>query len=445
MSPDNAAIAVSILILGFMWLDRDVKDGTSWALWIPVVWLSLAGSRSVSQWMQLGPPVSADQILEGSPLDRLVYTGLLLVGVAVLASRKKQVATLLRANVPILLFFVYCAVSFLWSDFPEVAFKRWIKALGDLVVVLIVWTDPEPIVAIKQLLARTGYLLIPLSVLFIKYFPDLGRGYGRWDGTTYYTGVTTAKNSLGAICLLLGLASVWRIFDDFHERKQPGGTRRLVAQGVILTMVLWLFWIANSMTSLSCFLLASALIAMTTSRAIMRRPALLHVLLAAMIAVCVAVLFLDVSPDVLKMMGRNPTLTDRTEVWSVILGMSGNSLVGTGFESFWLGPRLGKLWAMYTWGPTEAHNGYIEIFLNLGWAGVVLLALVLLTGYRTVVSGLRRALPASSLMLALFFVGIVFNFTEAAFFRMMTPTWILLLLAIIRVPVSSCVTLQTSG
>ena len=85
-------------------------------------------------------------------------------------------------------------------------------------------------------------------------------------------------------------------------------------------------------------------------------------------------------------MGRNPTLTDRTEVWSVILNQAGNPWVGTGFESFWLGPRLDRIWSIYSWHPGEAHNGYIEIYLNLGWTGLVLLAVVIATGYRTVIA-----------------------------------------------------------
>ena len=75
-------------------------------------------------------------------------------------------------NAPILLFFSYCAVSILWSDYPDVALRRWIKALGDLVMVMIILTDPEPLAALKRFLARTGFLLVPVSVLLIKYYPD---------------------------------------------------------------------------------------------------------------------------------------------------------------------------------------------------------------------------------------------------------------------------------
>ena len=77
--------------------------------------------------------------------------------------------------VPILIFFPYCALSILWADYPLVAFKHWNKGIGDLVMVLVVLTDPEPAAAFKRLLSRLGFVLLPLSILFIKYYPSIGR------------------------------------------------------------------------------------------------------------------------------------------------------------------------------------------------------------------------------------------------------------------------------
>jgi len=197
-------------------------------------------------------------------------------------------------------------------------------------------------------------------------------------------------------------------------------------------MVFWLLWIANSMTSLSCLLMASALLLVTNFRAVVRRPAVVHLLIVSMLAVSASVLFVGVSPDTLAAMGRDPTLTDRTKVWGSLFNLVQNPLWGTGFESYWLGPRLEKLWSVYWWRPSEAHNGYIEVYLNLGWIGVILLALVLVTGYRKVIAAYRRKMPLATLALAYFLVGLAYNFTEAAFFRMLTPVWVFLLFAIVH-------------
>src|SRR5215471_12744321 len=188
MNPRIATAVYTLLIIGLFWLDREKKARTSACLWFPVLWILLACSRSVSQWLQLGVPIdSSDQVLEGSPVDRNVYMGLVAVGVIVLACRFRQLGRLLRGNPVVVGFFLYCLVSLTWSDYPDVAFKRWITAMGDFIMVLIVVTDRDPAAAVKRVLVQTGYLLIPLSLLFIKYYPELGKGYGRWDYKAYYT------------------------------------------------------------------------------------------------------------------------------------------------------------------------------------------------------------------------------------------------------------------
>ncbi len=433
MSPPIATVVFAFGILGLFWLERDRNSRVSGALWIPVVWMLIAGSRMVSEWLQVAPATTVDQYLEGSPLDRLVLGSLLAAGLIVLVSRGTKVVTVLRANGPILLFFSYCAVSVLWSDYPDVAFKRWTKAVGDLVMVLVVLTDADPLAALKRLLARTGFLLIPISVLLIKYYPDLGRGYNPWVWTPYYTGVATTKNLLGMISLIFGLGSLWRIFQEFRNGDRKRITGPLIAHGALLAMVLWLFWVANSVTSLSCFLLGGGLMVVTRMLRLGQKPFFVHLFVAAVLVVSFSALFLDTGTGLVNDLGRDATLSGRTALWTQLLGMAGNPLFGTGFESFWLGQRLEKLWSMYWWHPNEAHNGYLEVFLNLGWTGVALIGLVMITGYRNVIAAFRREPDAGSLSLTYFLVAATYNFTEAGF-RMMDPIWIIFLTAITVIP-----------
>jgi len=436
MSPGIATVVFAAGILGLFWLDRDKEAKTSRALWIPVIWLSIACTRNVSEWLQMSPPDTASQLLEGSPVDRLVWSCLLAVGLIVLVKRR-QLAGLLRANRVIVFFLFYCAVSLLWSDFPGVAFKRWTKAVGDFVMVLIVLTDREPLAAFKRLVARLAYVLIPLSVLFMEYYPELGGGRYERTGKSYYTGVTSNKNTLGVICLCLGLGTLWRFLAVYQGREGTGHIRRIIANGVILAMVVWLFYLIDSVTALCTFLMASALLLVMNFRAVMRRPAVVHLLVASMVAVSASVVFLSFNPEALHAMGRNSTLTDRTDLWAQLLSMVRNPLFGTGFESFWLGPRLEEVWRLVPWRPLQAHDGYLEVYLNLGWTGVALLLVVLGRGYWTVFRALRRNDPAGNLWLAYFFVGLAYNYTEAAFFRIQAPAWLFFLFAIVSVPAVS--------
>src|SRR5579859_4431110 len=137
-----ATLLCFIGIGGLWWLDRERTTRTSMALWIPTLWLAICCSRMPSQWTEIfgwrGDPASPsyNPMLDGSPFDRYLLTCMLFVGIVVLARRRKKLFTILRANGPMLAFFAYCLVSTLWSDYTDVSFKRWIKAVGDLAVVL---------------------------------------------------------------------------------------------------------------------------------------------------------------------------------------------------------------------------------------------------------------------------------------------------------------------
>ncbi len=415
-------IVFIIGILALFALDRDKRTRTSKALWVAVVWLFLAGSRPVSFWLHMRMiGTSADDLLEGSPLDRAVITVLIVVALIVLFARGRRVATLLRANGPILLFLCYCGVSILWSDFPDVAFKRFVRAVGDLAMVLVVLTDLRPSVAAERVLVRAGFVIFPLSILF-----EIGRGY---SGLGYHAGLTTDKNMFGMISLILGLAAVWRFLMMLRDEERKYRIRRLIARGAIATMAVWCIWTAKSATSMACFLVGGVLIAIARRWGPARKPALLHVFVASVVFLALYAAILNPDVGIASAMGKDPTLTGRTDVWQTVISMSPSPLFGAGFESFWLGPRLKKLWSIYVWHPNEAHNGYIEVYLNLGWMGLSLLGFVLITGYRRVVSRVRLYPDTGNLALAYFVVAVVYSLTEAGF-RMFSLVWIAFLLSI---------------
>src|SRR5436190_5433980 len=311
MPASLAALVFGLGIAGLFYLDRDDDERPSPALWLPVVWMFIGASRMPSEWF--GQHLAAAQLdlyLEGSPFDRLFLSGILALLLVVLIARARRSGPLLLANGPLIVFFLYCLLSVLWSDFSLVSFKRWTKALGNIAMVLVVLTDPHPAAAIKRLFARTGFLLIPLSVLLIKYYPDLGRIYSRWTWTWTSIGVATDKNGLGAICLVFGLASLWRLVQTYRDRTAAWRRRQLAAHGIVLVMVFWLFVKADSSTALACFLLGAGIILISalpgTQRAARANAIVLTVALGP---VLMAFLFQDLYTNFVEGLGRNTTLT----------------------------------------------------------------------------------------------------------------------------------------
>ena len=431
MSSHLAAAICWLGIAGLFYLDRDKMARTSKALWLPVLWLGIVGSRPISIWLGIEPPPNVNVQLEGSPVDRFVFQVLLAAGVIVLIGRRKKTRSLLKTSWPALLYFTYCLASVIWSPFPDVAFKRWIKAIGDLVMVLVVVTDPDPIAALRRLISRTGFVLLPLSVLFIRYFGDLGRGYTP-DGGPMNTGVTTNKNTLGLITFVITLGTLWNVWTLFCRKDAPGRGRHLLAQGTLLAIGIVVLVMAQSATSIACFAIGAALILATNLLVVRRSPGVVHALVLMMILGGGLTMFFGAGGSLVHALGRQTNFTGRTEIWAAVLPAVPNSVVGAGFESFWIGPWLNDVYhglSQYMH-VNEAHNGYIEVYLNLGWVGVGLLGVILLSGYLHAISVFRRDPSLGSLMLAYIVVGSIYSVTEAGF-RMLLPMWIFILLAFV--------------
>jgi exopolysaccharide production protein ExoQ len=432
MIPLIAALGCAGFIALLFRLNYDRTIRTSIALWLPVIWLFLGGTRNVSDWLQLGGPEDAvDRYMEGNAVDRNVLTVLLIAGIIVLIRRGPRLRILLRDNAWVLAYFVYCGTSVVWSDYPFVGFKRWIRSLGDLVMVLVILSEVNRVGAIKRVFSRVGFIVLPLSILFIRYFSELGRAYGI-DGSIYWTGVAQGKNGLGMLCLMFGLPALWQFYAAYTDKSAKKQKAKLFAHGVIALMAVYLLSIVDSKTSLACFVLGAGLMTITTFTEFFRRPAVLRPVVISLISVSFAVLFLGIGGGALKAIGRDPTLTGRTNVWQLVLKFTANPIVGAGYESFWMGKRLEEIVAV-NGGINQAHNGYIEVYLNLGLVGVVLLGALLVTGYRRVFAAFREDPQACTLRLAFFAVVVVFNFTEGAF-KMMYPVWFTFLLVIMAFP-----------
>jgi exopolysaccharide production protein ExoQ len=94
----------------------------------------------------------------------------------------------------------------------------------------------------------------------------------------------------------------------------------------------------------------------------------MHALILLLLVTSSGVMLFGGPGSVFQALGRNSTLTGRTDIWAAVLPMARNPLVGAGFESFWLSPSVHQRLAdLFPGLPlNEAHNGYIEVYLELG-------------------------------------------------------------------------------
>jgi exopolysaccharide production protein ExoQ len=432
LKPLIALALFAIFIAGLFLMTRDRKSRTSWVLLIPLLWLLIAGSRNVGEWLSMGMPSEGDAYTEGNALDRNVLTAVIAIGVVVLSKRREKVVRILADNRPLILYLSYCLLSLAWSDYAFVGLKRWVRAVGDLIMILIVLTEHDWLAARRKVYAWAGFLLMPTSILLIKYFPDLGRSYGLSDGRAFWTGVATGKNELGMVCMVIGITSAARILDVWRRREKGPRRKLLIVHGSILVMAAWLIHMADSATSLACLAMGCTVLVLTSWRPVGNRIAFVHLLVWCLVGVAFCSLFLGIGTGFVKGLGRNETLTGRTDLWVHILTLIDNPMLGTGYESFWVGPRLEKM-RNFAMGVNQCHNGYLEVYVNLGWVGVALLGFVVVTGYRNMIRAFRKSPDNARLGLAFFVVTLAYNFTEGAF-KFRNPVWISFLMAIVVAP-----------
>ena len=427
--PSFLALTLTCLLIAYLfWRERNRDYEPSFALWIPSIWLLILGSRSVSLWLNLNSsslhmvdyaPTSTAVLEEGSPLDRAVFFSLIVLSLIVLIGRRISWGEIVRNNVWLILFFAYCGISIIWSDFSFVAFKRWTKGLGDPLVILVILTEPQPIKALEIVIRRCAYLLLPISVLFIKYYPHLGKAYDDWTGVAMYTGITTNKNMMGFVCMVCGLYFAWKILGNWGDRRTPKKIQEIRLAIFFLCMIAYLFNIVDSKTSLMTLFLGIGIVTVLGVAAVRRRFG--SYIIAGALSFVVLQMSFNVMDVLIASTGRDATLTGRTEIWSEVLGMGTNPIIGAGFESFWLGDRLQMMWDKYYFKPNQAHNGYIEVYLNLGWIGLCLLGGIIFSCYRKLGELLRSSRELTERVhfgrLGLAFLAgyLVYNYTEAAF------------------------------
>lgn len=393
--------------------DQRVRPMPSPESWLPLAWFVIVGTRPLSAWFSVQEEDSADAFLEGSPLDRYSLMALILVASLVLLRKRPQWFAVLRGNLWFMAFIAYCAVSVIWSDYPFVSFKRWVREFGNVVMILVILTQDDPGKTTRALLARFAYLVIPLSAVLILYFPALGTYYSDLEGVSY-CGVANYKNMLGSIMFISGVYLAWELL--YVPDGKDTRASDLAPLAALWGMAVWLLVISSSSTALVCLAVGAAVLLLMKLSVAQKQVR--HLGIYTLLGVLITAGFFSLQ-GTLEMMtgavGRDLTFTGRTELWADVLREPINPLLGTGYQSFWLGARADDLWERYLFHPRQSHNGYLETYLNGGVLGLILLLMVI----ASIAARLKRELLAGNRFAVLLFsfwvAALFYNFTESRF------------------------------
>ena len=131
-------------------------------------------------------------------------------------------------------------------------------------------------------------------------------------------------------------------------------------------------------------------------------------------------------------LGRDATLTGRTDIWAGVLPFVEQSpLLGSGFDVFW----TPEIIAAHEIG--EAHNGYLEVLLHLGSIGLLLTTMFLLSCGRKFQKILSYDFDWGSLCLCMLLMTVLHNITESSINSFTTHLTALVVFLAVAVPTAA--------
>jgi len=416
------AIAVCVPFICWLWRrDIQVRAKFSSAFWLSLFYVLTAGARPLSWWLGLG---SASN-LEGNWFDRVVYGGIILAAISILSKREVSWDYLVRENKAIMAFYLFLFVTLLWAPFPFVGLRRLFRDFGAIFIILIILTEADPIEASQAIFTRCAYIWFPLSEIANKYFPGIGRTYGKGGGVEY-GGICGQKNTFGEVILIAGLFLITGLVQPNralpgHSLRRGRFTRYFTGHHLtlLITLAMGLFLIhrSSSRTSQICLFVGGMILLSHKLPVLKKNPR--RVIILCLVSVPLFALgevAFDLSDHLLALIGRNPTLTDRTAIWEGVMKKPVNPVIGVGYMMFWDyygGVELERQTAELK----SAHNGYLETYLDGGILALIFLGVMLLAVGRRAIRELLTGSAYGRFAFAIFVVMLLYNISEATFAR----------------------------
>ncbi len=293
--------------------------------------------------------------------DAFAYA-LLALAVGLLILHRRELRSLLAKCWPVLLPVIVAALSPLWSFDPQASLHAAVSleaytAFGLWLALRFDARDQQ------RLVAGTFALVISASALAALWFPEIGVMRESHPGA--WRGLFAHKNSLGRGLGLGALACGLLAWAVPASRVWAGSVAALALAMLVPT---------RSVGSVVALVLAVIPVGLVVGLRRVAAPARFRVaIFAGAVLAAIAVLALITAPTWLALIGRDPTLTRRTEIWALLVPLLG--------EHPWLGYGPGAFWEFTAddldfirilgFQPNNAHNFFLDLALELGVVGLL--------------------------------------------------------------------------
>lgn len=272
------------------------------------------------------------------------------------------------AGAPLLILLILLtAASVAWSIMPDVTLRRVLALVfttlgGVALAARWRWTT------LTEILASAMAVLMVASLFLGALMPDWGRMHELFPGA--WRGLWLEKNALGenmglaAICMAAAAVMV-------PQRRRLWLVCAAIASALVI--------LSTSKTGLVVLILSFASMGFVGLVQAGPKRAIVGTWLA-IVVLCAALLVIATRSDLIfDLLGKDATLTGRTEIWSGIMHqMQQRPWTGFGYGVVWddASPGGAKAWIAHEakFSAAHAHSGWLEVYLALGISGVVLLA-----------------------------------------------------------------------
>jgi O-antigen ligase len=363
---------------------------------------------------------------EEAPTDfaviRLIFFVIYFVTFFLLVARWKKVIHLLSKDRFIFVLVGIAVLSILWSFAPTVTINRSIALVGTTLFGLYL-ASRYSLKQQLQLLGWTFGIAVVLSFVFAVALPKYGIMGGVHAGK--WRGIYTHKNVLAKMMVLSAIIFLFLAISDKRNRK-------LLSAGFCLSIILLL--LANSTSSvINLLTLISVFCVLQTLR--LRYDLMIPALIAiAIVGGSFFMFFIHNADALLGIVGKDATLTGRTDMWPYVLEkIEQRPWLGYGYSGFWQGldGESAYVWYAIRWNAPNSHNGYLDLWLNLGLLGLSVFVIGFVSNFIRTLIRVRLSRTPEAVWSPLFMVfTLIANQTETSLMVQNDIFWVLFVAAV---------------
>ena len=358
-----------------------------------------------------------------SPLLRLIFILIYFVTIALLLFRWQRTLYFLKSNLWLLFLIGLALASVTWATVPEITFRKVVALIGTTNFGIYLGSR----YTFEQQLKIYGWVF-GIAIFFSFFFALFMPKYGIMNTnaiTGAWRGIYPHKNGLGE--------SMFASFLTFYFLSLVSQSRQLLFRVLCFLSVVLIFFGESATALMSVVFIFST--AQGLSRLSLKSKRSVFFVLLFLIFACFMLLLITINFNTfLSVNDKDVTLSGRTLLWDTLWDfIIQRPWLGYGYGSFFssAGREVNLLWQVHGWSPVHSHNGYIQLWLNLGLIGLVTFIL----GYFSCLfNSLFRYLVSKEpqmLWVFLFLMYTVFlNLTEVSFVGANSIIWIITLTSI---------------